>query len=223
MIVADRKPLYEILDMIGDCGKLLIVGCNACVAICMAGGGKEVSELASLIKIAKKKQGKTIKITERVTERQCEEEFVKEIEKEIKEHDIILSMACGVGVQLVAKMYEGKLVYPALNTKFMGLPEEQGQWAETCAGCGDCKLADFSGICPIARCSKSMLNGPCGGSVDGKCEVDPDNIDCAWQLIYDRMKLLGQLDKLLEIKPPKSWKASRDGGPRKVTKEEVRL
>ena len=223
MIIADRKPIQEILDMIGDCEKLLIVGCNACVAVCMAGGEKEVSELASLIKIAKKKQGKTIEITEQVTERQCEEEFIKEIEKEIKGHDIILSMACGVGVQLIAKMYEGKLVYPALNTKFMGLPEEQGQWAETCAGCGDCRLADFGGICPVTRCSKSLLNGPCGGSVDGKCEVDPDNIECAWQLIYDKMKLLGQLDKLLKIEPAKSWKTSRDGGPRKVIKEEVRL
>jgi len=102
------------------------------------------------------------------------------------------------------------------------LPTEQGVWAERCAACGDCILGLTGGICPIARCSKSLLNGPCGGSSKGKCEVN-DQTDCAWQLIYDRLAGQGRLDLLMEIRPPKNWKASRDGGPRKIVREDLRL
>jgi hypothetical protein len=109
-----------------------------------------------------------------------------------------------------------------LNTKFLGLPTEQGVWQERCAACGDCILGLTGGICPIARGSKSLLNGPCGGSEDGHCEIS-EEVPCAWQLIYDRLSSLNKLDVLLDLQAPKNWRSSRDGGPRRIVREDLRL
>jgi hypothetical protein len=111
-------------------------------------------------------------------------------------------------------------VLPALDTRFFGANIDEGTWSERCAGCGQCIVAATEGICPIARCSKSLLNGPCGGSQDGHCEVDA-KIDCAWQLIYDRLEKLGRLDQLEEILPPKDWSRGRDGGPGTLRREDA--
>ena len=111
-------------------------------------------------------------------------------------------------------------VFPAVNTKFMGASERQGVWAERCQGCGDCILGLTGGICPVARCSKRLFNGPCGGSTNGKCEID-SNVDCAWQLIWDRLKALGLEKRYEEIMPAKDWRSSRDGGPRKIIREDL--
>ena len=129
-------------------------------------------------------------------------------------------MACGCGVQEIARRFKEKPVLPAVNTAFMGASERQGVWAERCQGCGDCVLGLTGGICPIARCSKRLLNGPCGGSTNGKCEIDPD-VDCAWQLIWDRLKALGIEDRYEENMPAKDWRTSRDGGPRKIIREDL--
>jgi hypothetical protein len=131
-------------------------------------------------------------------------------------------MSCGAGVQYVAEKYRTKPVLPAVNTTFLGVALEQGVWAERCQGCGTCILDKTGGICPIARCAKSLLNGPCGGSTNGKCEVDRET-DCGWQLIIDRLKELGQLDRYEEIIPVKDWSTARDGGPRKRLREDLRL
>ena len=112
-------------------------------------------------------------------------------------------------------------VVPAVNTTFLGAALEQGVWAERCQGCGDCVLEITGGICPIARCSKSLLNGPCGGSSEGKCEIDPE-VDCGWQLIYDRLSALGKLENLNRMLPARDWSTSRDGGPRRRVVEELR-
>ncbi|MCJ2512405.1 MAG: methylenetetrahydrofolate reductase C-terminal domain-containing protein, partial [Candidatus Thermoplasmatota archaeon] len=110
-------------------------------------------------------------------------------------------------------------VFPGQNTMFMGSEErEMGTVSERCAACGNCILDQTAGICPIARCSKSLLNGPCGGSQDGKCEVDKE-LDCAWQLIHDRLKALGRLDQMDEIMPIKDWSTSTHGGTRRTPKE----
>ena len=95
---------------------------------------------------------------------------------------------------------------------------EHGTWLEMCAGCGDCILHLTGGICPVARCTKSLMNGPCGGTNDGKCEINPET-ECGWVLIVNRMKELGTLDKLSEINPPRDWSSSYHGGPRKVIKD----
>ncbi len=109
-----------------------------------------------------------------------------------------------------------KAIYPALNTLFMGREEKPGTFTEVCAQCGQCKLGKTAAICPLVRCAKSLQNGPCGGSVNGKCEVDP-NTPCAWQLIIDRLSAIGELDKLEEIEPPQDWSKSHSGGPRRTT------
>jgi len=221
MIVGERKPLPEIVANVKGFQDILVVGCNTCVAVCLAGGEKEVAVLGSLLRIALKDGSHAV--IERSVERQCEEEFNEALAQDIAGADVVLSMACGVGVQTLVEQSPEAIVYPALNTTFMGKPDERGIWSERCQGCGNCVLDKFGGVCPISRCSKSLLNGPCGGSQNGKCEIDPENLDCAWQLIYDRLSRIGQLDRLLAVEPPKDWSTSRDGGPRKIVRRDMVL
>lgn len=223
MIVAERKPFDEIYAMIKDYKTVLILGCGTCVTVCMAGGEKEVGILAEQIRLYEKdfpKEKKHI-IIEAVVERQCEREFFEPIKDKIAEADCILSMACGVGVQNATRVFGKKEFYPCLNTEFFGALKEPGVWDELCRGCGKCILELTGGICPIARCSKSLLNGPCGGSQGGKCEVNSD-IDCVWQLIYDHFKELGKLDELENLIVAKDWSNSGSGGPRKVIREDLK-
>lgn len=223
MITAEQKPFQEIAEMIQEQKKLLILGCGTCVTVCMAGGEKEVGILASTIRLANKQNGNAQEIQEDTIERQCDKEFFDAVKEKIEWADAVLSLACGVGVQYCSEVFPGKRVLPALNTKFYGTTEQQGLWTERCGGCGNCVLADFGGVCPIARCSKSLLNGPCGGSQDGKCEVDLENIDCGWQLIFDRLKQLGLLHTLEKNQPIKDWSTGRDGGPGKIIREDMIL
>ena len=222
MIVAEQKPLDEIKDLLGEARRVLIVGCGTCVTVCFAGGEKEAGILGSLLRMSAKMESCPKEVSEVTVQRQCEWEYLDAIRDRVAEADIVLSLGCGVGVQALAERYPAAVVVPGLNTKFMGLPLEQGVWAERCAACGQCLLGLTGGICPIARCAKQLLNGPCGGSSRGKCEVNPD-IDCAWQLIYDKLKAQGRLHLLMEITPPKDWRTSRDGGPRKIVREDLRL
>ena len=221
MIIAERKPIEEILGMVGDSATVLLAGCATCVADCMAGGEREVAILASALRIALKAQGKSTEVLEATVERQCEREFIERINDLVEKADVVISTACGIGVQAMAEWYRDKPICPGVNTTFLGLREEDGIWSERCAACGDCTLHLTGGICPVARCTKSLLNGPCGGSADGKCEIS-EEVDCGWQLIVDRLEAIGQLDRLEENIPPKNWATSRDGGPRKVVKEEMR-
>ncbi|MBN1806169.1 MAG: methylenetetrahydrofolate reductase C-terminal domain-containing protein [Sedimentisphaerales bacterium] len=222
MIVADRKPLDEILNSIKDYKKIALMGCGGCVTVCFSGGAKAVELLASQIKMARKKQGNEIEIIECTPERQCEYEFIDGLKKEIEQIEAVLSIACGVGVQTMTERHPDTITIPGLNTKFMGYPVEHALWDERCAGCGDCVLEWTGGICPISRCAKKLLNGPCGGSANGKCEVDKD-IDCAWQLIYDRLKKLGKLGNLTVVREPKDWRTSTNAGQRKIKFEEAML
>ena len=222
MIVAEQKPLEEIIEIIKDYDKIILAGCKGCVAVCAAGGEKEVQFLASAIRTARKAEGRDIEIREVTLERQCDPEYVEQIRGFVGEYQAILSIACGVGVQYMAEHYPNIPALPGLNTSFMGGAEEQGIWSERCQGCGQCVLHLTGGICPITRCSKSLLNGPCGGSTDGKCEINPE-VPCGWQLIIDRLKALGEFPKrYLENNPPKDWSTSRDGGPRKIIREDLR-
>ncbi|MHC4395133.1 MAG: methylenetetrahydrofolate reductase C-terminal domain-containing protein [Planctomycetota bacterium] len=216
MIVAEQKPIEEIKEFLDGHKHILLLGCGTCVTICLAGGEREVATLASILRLSGNPE-----IQEDTIERQCDAEFFDVIKEQARSADAIVSMACGVGVQMVARIFPDKPVYPALNTKFMGTNDQAGQWSENCLACGDCKLGIFGGVCPVTRCSKSLLNGPCGGSVDGKCEVDPDGIDCGWQLIYDRLKTLGDLDSLGDNPQPRDWSKTHDGGPRKLSREDI--
>jgi ferredoxin len=210
----------EILAAIEPYNRILLVGCNECVTVCAAGGRKEVGILSSALQMARMKEGKTLEVKEHTLERQCDPEYVEELVTMMDGADAVVSMACGCGVQETARRYRNKFVFPAVNTKFMGASEKQGVWAERCQGCGNCILHLTGGVCPVARCSKRLLNGPCGGSTKGKCEIGAD-VDCAWQLIWDKLNELGQVDRYEIIMPAKDWRTSRDGGPRKIVREDL--
>jgi ferredoxin len=222
MIVAEQKPLDEIKRLMADCHKVLVLGCGTCVTVCFAGGEKEVGILASSLRMASRLDGKELEVLEATVQRQCEHEYNEAIAELVPQVDAVLSIACGIGVQTLNEQFPAKLTLPGLNTRFLGEPTEQGVWEERCQACGNCVLATTGGICPVARCAKSLLNGPCGGSQRSVCEVNPET-PCAWQLIYDRMIALGKLDLLLEPTPMKDWRTSRDGGQRKVVREDLRL
>ncbi|MBI5374427.1 MAG: methylenetetrahydrofolate reductase C-terminal domain-containing protein [Candidatus Schekmanbacteria bacterium] len=220
MIVAQRKPLQEIIEKLEKHKKVLIAGCATCVAECRSGGQKEVELLASQLRIAFADKKISIKISECCIERQCEPEMIEEHAQKVLEQDVVLSIACGVGVQEMSLRFADITILPGLNTTFMGTHAKQNSWEERCGGCGNCILDLTMGICPIARCSKSLLNGPCGGTHDGKCEISEDT-PCAWALIVERHKEKGKLEQMESIIPPKDWSTSRDGGPRVLAREEL--
>ncbi|MBN1286209.1 MAG: methylenetetrahydrofolate reductase C-terminal domain-containing protein [Anaerolineae bacterium] len=222
MIVAETKPLDEIKALLSDAEKVLVVGCGTCVTVCFAGGSREVAIMGSLLRMAGRMDGHERQVEEVTVQRQCEWEYLDAIAEQVGAVDVVLSLGCGIGVQALAEHFPNAWVVPGLNTKFMGLPLEQGVWAERCAGCGDCLLGLTGGVCPIARCSKQLLNGPCGGSIDGHCEINPE-VSCAWQLIYDRLTEKGKLEVLMEIQPPRDWRTARHGGPRTIVREDLRL
>ncbi len=216
MIVAERKPIQEIADSVSKYKKLLVAGCGTCVTVSLSGGENEAFTVANLLSLVSDAEFDVTYV-----ERQCEPEFLEKLDEAVSKVDAVLSLACGVGVQFMAERYPDKPVLPALNTTFMGVNRDVGYLTEMCQGCGNCILEKTGGICPVSRCSKSHFNGPCGGSQKGKCEINVDT-DCAWQLIYDRLKRLDQLDRLCEIIPPRDWSTSRDGGPRKVDRRDLR-
>lgn len=222
MIVGEQKPLAEIKQMLAGFHKVLVVGCGTCVTVCMAGGEKEVGILASALRMSTRLDGNAIECDEATVQRQCEWEYIDPLGSRLANYDAVLSLACGIGVQTLVQRFPNVWVVPGLNTTFLGMPPEQGVWEERCQACGECILDKTGGICPIARCSKQLLNGPCGGSQKGVCEVNPET-PCAWQLIYDRMSAMGRLEQLLEIQPPKNWSAARHGGPRRIIRDDLRL
>jgi ferredoxin len=222
MITAERKPLSEIMEMIAPYQNVLVLGCGTCVTVCFAGGDKEAKVLAAELRMARAMAGMPVQVTDYTIQRQCEWEYIDSIAEMVSSVDAILSLACGIGIQAVGERFAQAVVLPGVNTTFLGMPTEPGLFAERCQACGDCVLAETAGICPIARCAKSLLNGPCGGSQRGKCEVN-EEIDCAWQLICDRLMERGQLEKLMEVRPAKNWRPSRDGGQRKIVREDLRL
>ncbi|OPY33076.1 MAG: hypothetical protein A4E32_00748 [Methanomassiliicoccales archaeon PtaU1.Bin124] len=222
MIIAEQKPIPRIVEMLEGHKSMLVVGCRSCVAICLAGGEKEVSILSEALRIESDLKGNGWQVDEVTLERACEKEWVGEMREKVSGHDAIISLACGVGAQVMQELYPDVRVLPGLDTSNMGAPEEQGIYLEKCGGCGDCVLHLTGGICPIARCSKSLLNGPCGGSQNGKCEIDPD-VPCGWDQIYHSLERIGRLD-LMEVPiPPKDWRRSRSGGPRKIVRKEAVL
>lgn len=221
MIVAEQKPVAEIRNLLRGKRKVLAVGCGTCVAVCFAGGKREVGVLASALRIATELDGEPVAIDEAVVQRQCEAEYIEHLGERLADYDAVLSLGCGVGVQTLAEKFDGATVLPALNTKFMGGPTEQGVWLERCQGCGNCLLDYTGGICPISRCPKQLQNGPCGGTdAGGRCEVD-QTMPCAWYLIWERMEKLDRQDELLEIRPAKDWSTSRDGGVRQIVRPDL--
>ena len=220
MIVAERKPLGEILEMVQECKRILVLACRGCVTVCSAGGEREAEILASLLRLGLKKEGQEAEVFTGSLVRQCDREYIDAIDQWQGEYDAIVSTACGVGVNFIANLRPDDVVFPALNTTFFGGSPEQGVWKEQCAGCGDCVLHLTGGLCPVARCAKSLMNGPCGGSVDGRCEIDPQ-VECIWQKIYDRMGRLERQEELSRPAPIRDWSSAGHGGPRSQVRQDL--
>jgi hypothetical protein len=222
MIIAEWKPLPELVEKLQGHKSVLVAGCATCVAECAAGGEREVETLAPLLRMALQKEGLTVNIMTKTLERQCEWEFVEELAEIAPKVDAVVSLACGIGVQALAERFPDLSVYPGVNTTSLAIRQEPGLWIARCAACGDCVLGETLGFCPVARCAKSLSNGPCGGTrAEGKCEVDAD-LDCVWFQIYERAKARGKVDQLLKVRKPKNWSNSGHGGPKRMVREDLR-
>jgi ferredoxin len=216
MIVAEQKSIDKILRSVARYDSIAVVACGTCVAVSMSGGEAEALKIASIIKTLAVSEKRDVSVATASVVRQCDMEFLDELDSspDVTGSSCVLSLGCGAGVQFMAEKYPDKVVIPGLDTTFIGVNRALGYWTEMCQGCGNCVLESTGGICPVSRCSKSHFNGPCGGSSRGKCEIDPE-IDCAWQLIYERLKRIGQTERMLEITAARDWRTSRDGGPRR--------
>ena len=184
-------------------GRILIVGCGGCVSVCLAGGQKEVTLLRDMVSTAFKAENNKKQIDGYTVERQCNEKFLMELD-DVLDHDCVVSMACGAGVQFLAERFPDTPVYPALNTVAIGIDRQIGVYEERCRACGECVLAYTAGICPVTRCSKGLFNGPCGGTNRGKCEIS-DQVPCAWHEIYERLSRQNRLEDILKLQEPMQW------------------
>ncbi len=212
MIVAERKPIEEIQEMLAPYKRVLVLGCGGCVAVCLTGGERQAEVLATQLKLA---SGGEMTVDFDCITRQCEKEFCENIEKDPTGYDAVLSIACGAGIQYMGEMYPNVPVLPGMNTTFLASNVAPGIWEEYCRGCGDCVLAWTGGICPIAKCSKSLINGTCGGTDNGKCEVSKD-MECGWLMIYKRLEQLGRLDEYRKKRNARDHRKDRGNGVRRL-------
>ena len=197
--VTEPKPLEEVTQYLDRCQKVYLIGCGTCTTMQHTGGKTEVLEMKDKLEAAGKEVTGWMIIP--TTCDALTKEAMAEKKTEIEAADCLLVMSCAFGVQTV-NLYTDKAVYPALNTLFIGKEDSPGHFAEICLQCGECVLGQYAGICPMTQCAKELLSGPCGGSREGKCEQAPEH-DCAWILIYERLKKLGELDRIKEFAPPK--------------------
>lgn len=201
MIITERKPLEEVMAYVGNAKTVAIIGCGSCATACQTGGEAQIAELKAALEAA----GKTVVATT-VADYCCMSLGVRGKMRPLiaAKPDCVIAMSCGDGVQCVAKNAQNIPVYPSNNTLFLGEAARFGVWEESCHLCGECVLGRTGAICPISQCAKSLVNGPCGGQKNGKCEVNPEN-DCAWIKIYERLKATGQLEKLSQSRVDKGY------------------
>ena len=221
MIIAERRAIPRVLKAIEPYERVLVLGCRGCVAVCSAGGDREVEIMAAALRLARKLSGRPLETGEVTFIRQCDPEYLAPLKDLAADYEAVVSMACGVGVNLIADLFPEIRVYPGVDTTFYGANPALGEWEEKCRGCGDCILDITGGLCPIARCAKNLLNGPCGGSQEGRCEIRPE-VPCVWHQIYERLSSRGELERLLNFFPAKDWSPAGYGGPRKRLREDLR-
>jgi len=201
--ITKQKPFDEIRQQLDKFDRLYIFGCGTCATMTKTGGREEVLAMKKHLE----DHGKLI-TGWTVIPTACDEmteEALKEADEALRSVKSVLVMACALGVYRLS-LYIDKPVIPALDTLFIGVENSPGLFHEVCAQCGQCVLGETAGICPITGCHKGLLNGPCGGTNYGKCEVDKEK-DCAWTLIYERLKEQGRLDLMRKLHPPRNYQA----------------
>lgn len=209
VVITTKKPFEEVLESLSGLKKLVIVACGNCSAKCQTGGTEETKEMAEKLT----KVGFEI-LSTIVMEEPCDIRItrvdLRRIEDSVKEAEAILALSCGLGAQAITEVLMENSphipVFVSTNTEFMGMTERIGRFYMRCRGCGDCLLNETGGICPLTTCAKSMLNGPCGGQKEGKCEVGNYENPCGWIQIYERLKQLGKLELYGKLRTPLSWK-----------------
>ncbi|MFX1395957.1 MAG: methylenetetrahydrofolate reductase C-terminal domain-containing protein [Promethearchaeota archaeon] len=210
-IITTKKPFEEVLDALRDAKKLTIVSCGSCAAMCQTGGTEGAQEMAEKLK-EKGFEITTVIVPEEVCDNRVMMKDFRKLDEDLKNTDAILTLSCGLGVAsimaVLAKKHPNIPVFIGTNTEFMGMTERIGRFYMRCRGCGNCLLNETGGICPITTCAKSLMNGPCGGMVKGKCEVGNYERDCGWILIYERLKELGRLDLYTKLRDPVDWSES---------------
>ncbi len=209
MIVTRVKPLDEIVNFLEPYKKILIVGCDGCTQ--PPRGLREASTYAKLIEMAGKLKNRVYETKAITVAISCDNNLVStSLRPQIEKVDVVLSFACGIGVQTLSEVFPEIPVFPAQDSIFYGSQErEQGKLYERCRACGNCVLADTGGICPITRCAKQILNGPCGGDYKEKCEVGGWEKPCAWIEIYKKLKAMNRLDLFLKFHPPRDFSISQ--------------
>ncbi len=198
MIITKQKPLEKIMEMAEPYEKIFVVGCGKCATVCQTGGEQEIAAMAE--KLSDKISG--FAVVEEPCDLRLTRRDLRSSKEAIAGSDAVLVMNCGAGVQTIAD-HTGKIVLPALETMFIGSTERIGRFFERCRACQDCILDETGGVCPVARCPKSLLNGPCGGQVEGKCEVGEYKDDCAWILIWKKLTEQDRLDLFMKFRPPR--------------------
>jgi hypothetical protein len=216
MIILKEKPFDEILTMVTNSNRILIVGCNGCAGIYQVGGEKQALIMKQRLEIASKLKNSPLEMEAITLLRQCENQIVStSLHALVNDYDTILSMACGAGVQTLGEVFKDKIVIPANDTAFIGSQDrEHGKFYELCMACGSCVLFETCGICPITRCAKGLLNGPCGGMADGKCEVGGWEKDCAWVLIFNRLMKNNHREFFTKFRLPRDFRVSQP--PREI-------
>jgi hypothetical protein len=220
MIVLKQKPIDWLLDRLRPYRRVAVLGCGTCSTVCFAGGEREVEELCCALQLALQDTDAEMELEGATCKRVCDWEFVEPMAESLREVDAILSLACGAGSNLLAEKLDSVPIIPGVDTAFLGTNTGLDSWDEMCAACGDCIIDQTFGICPVARCAKTLLNGPCGGSNDGKCEVNPE-VDCGCAKIVERARAMGRLDELERVIPPKDWSSARHGGQRSLKRSDL--
>ncbi len=207
MIITAKRDFQELIENIKNYKSFFLIGCSECATLCATGGEPELKAMKETLEAEGKKITGSF-----VAKTGCQvlgtKVELKPFKDAIAETDCILVMSCGAGTQTAVELFEDKPVYPTNDTLFLGNMTRLQMFDERCSLCGKCILDKTGGICPVTACPKGLLNGPCGGTNEGKCEVSPD-IECAWVRIYNRMKLINKLEDMREITKPKDWSAHR--------------
>ncbi len=206
--ITRQKSQEEITALLSELDRIFIVGCGTCATLCRTGGAREVEEMARRLREAARLVTGSI-----VVPVACDEishEAMEQVSDQISQSQAALIMACAFGVQTLGRQIQIPAI-PALDTLFIGKERGVGLFEEICTQCGDCILGETGGICPVTSCHKGLVNGPCGGTREGKCEIDPDK-DCAWTVIYQRLKEQGRLDRMRKLLPPRNHQVSLSPG-----------
>ncbi len=203
MIVSKAKERQDVINMLEGVQSVFLLGCSECASLCGTGSPEALAEMKqSLEGIGKKVTGTFVAKTGcQVLGTKVE---LKANKEEVDAADAILVMSCGAGTQSMVEVFKDKKVYPANDTAFLGNMTRFQHFDERCSMCGECIIDKTGGICPVTTCPKGILNGPCGGTNNGFCEVSPE-IECAWAKIYARMERTGELEKMKQIIPPKDY------------------